>query len=123
METHMEKLQVTLLDSCQEEKDLKRSEEKWICNLGTFFGVGLNSRNEVVNKSRIKCGAPVIWFNLGLTFSTSGLKTFFIFVWKLLLPQYVVYNICLLFPEEGSNTEFFGNIKLTFFSRTSFFIK
>ena len=55
-ERFIEKLQVTLLDSCQEEKDLKRLEDKWICNLGTFFVGGLNSRNEVVNNSRRNFG-------------------------------------------------------------------
>ena len=45
-ETHISRLEVTLLDSCEEEKDLKRLEDKWICNMGTLFGGGLNKRNE-----------------------------------------------------------------------------
>ena len=31
-------LEVTLVDSFEEEKDLKRLEERCICNLGTLFG-------------------------------------------------------------------------------------
>ena len=56
-ETYMNKLEVTLLDSCQEEKDLKKLEDRWICNLGSFFNNGLNSRNEVFNNRRRNFGA------------------------------------------------------------------
>ena len=54
-ETYIKKLEVTLLDRCQEEKDLKRLEYKWICNLGTFFGVGLNSRNGSGQQQKCWC--------------------------------------------------------------------
>ena len=47
IEGAINKLEVTLLDSCTEEKNLKKIEDRWMCNLGTLFGVGggLNSRN------------------------------------------------------------------------------
>ena len=56
-EAFINKLEVTLLDSCQEEKDLKRLEDRWICNLGSFFNNVLNSRNEVINNRRRNFGA------------------------------------------------------------------
>ena len=55
-ETHISRLEVTLVDSCEEEKDLKRLEDKWICNMGTLFGGGLNKRNEVLNNRRRNFG-------------------------------------------------------------------
>ena len=57
LEVHISRLEVTLLDSCEEEKDLKRLEDKWMCNMGTLFlGGGLNSRNEVINNRRRNYG-------------------------------------------------------------------
>ena len=55
-ETHISRLEVTLVDRCEEEKDLKRLEDKWICNMGTLFGGGLNKRNEVLNNRRRNFG-------------------------------------------------------------------
>ena len=56
-DTHISKLEVTLVDSCQEEKDLKKLEDRWICNLGTLFGGGgLNKRNEVLSHRRRNFG-------------------------------------------------------------------
>ena len=55
-ETHISRLEVTLLDSCQEEKDLKKTEDRWICNMGTLFGGGLNKRNEVLSHRRRNFG-------------------------------------------------------------------
>ena len=56
-DTPMSRLEVTLVDSCQEEKDLKKLEDKWICNLGTLFGGGgLNRRNEVLSHRRRNFG-------------------------------------------------------------------
>ena len=56
-ETFISKLEVTLVDGCEEEKDLKRLEDRWICNLGTLFGGGgLNRRNEVLNHRRRNFG-------------------------------------------------------------------
>ena len=46
-----------MLYSCQEEKDLKKLEDRLICNLGSFFNNGLNSRNEVINNIRRNVGA------------------------------------------------------------------
>ena len=57
MEASIAKLEVTLLDCCEDEKDLKRKEDRWMCDLGTLFiGGGLNTRNEVVNNSRRNFG-------------------------------------------------------------------
>ena len=56
MEETIAKLEVTLLDSCEVEENLKRVEDKWMCNLGTLFIGGLNTRNEVVNNSRKNFG-------------------------------------------------------------------
>ena len=57
LEVHISRLEVTLLDSCEDEKDLKRLEDKWMCNMGTLFlGGGLNSRNEVINNRRRNYG-------------------------------------------------------------------
>ena len=39
-ETFISRLKVTLVDGFEEEKDLKRLEDRWICNLGTLFGYG-----------------------------------------------------------------------------------
>jgi hypothetical protein len=44
-EAHISRLEVTLLDSSEKEKDLKKREDRWICNMGTLFGGGLNKRN------------------------------------------------------------------------------
>ena len=56
-EEHISKLEVTLLDSCEEERNLKQLEDKWICNMGTLFGGGgLNKRNEVLNHRRRNFG-------------------------------------------------------------------
>ena len=48
-------LKVTLLDSVADERDLKRREDNWICNLGTLF-VGANTRNEVLSNNRVNYG-------------------------------------------------------------------
>ena len=56
IEVNITRLEVTLLDSCEEEKQLKRIEDKWMCNLGTLFQGGLNTRNEVVNNRRRNYG-------------------------------------------------------------------
>ena len=48
-------LKVVLLDRCEEEKDLKKKEDRWMCNLGTLF-VGLNSHNEVLSNRRRNFG-------------------------------------------------------------------
>ena len=56
LEAWINKLEVTLLDSCAEETDLKQLEDKWMCNLGTLFQGGLNTRNEVVNNRRRNYG-------------------------------------------------------------------
>ena len=37
MKAHISRLEVTLVDSCEEEKDLNRLEDKWICNMGTLI--------------------------------------------------------------------------------------
>jgi hypothetical protein len=55
MEEAISKLQVTLVDSVEEVKHLKRNEDNWKCNLGTLF-VGLNTRNEVLSNNRINFG-------------------------------------------------------------------
>ena len=49
-------LQVVLVDSCDSEADLKKTEDRWMCNLGTLF-VGLNSHNEVLSNNRRNFGA------------------------------------------------------------------
>ena len=42
---------------CSECERLKRQEDKWICRLGTFYGVnGLNTRDEIKSKSRVNYG-------------------------------------------------------------------
>ena len=56
LEANINTLEVTLIDSCAEEKDLKQLEDKWMCNLGTLFQGGLNTRNEVVNNRRRNYG-------------------------------------------------------------------
>ena len=57
MEASIAKLEVTLIDYCENERDLKRVEDHWMCNLGTLFiGGGLNTRNEVVNNTRRNFG-------------------------------------------------------------------
>ena len=57
IEEHLNKLQITLLDSCANEEDLKKIEDRWMCNLGTLFHErGLNSRNEVMNNKRRNFG-------------------------------------------------------------------
>ena len=57
IEEHLSKLQITLLDSCEEEELLKKLEDKWMCNLGTLFhDRGLNSRNEVMSNRRRNFG-------------------------------------------------------------------
>ena len=45
LEANINKLEVTLVDCCLEEKDLKKLEDKRMCNLGTLFDGGLNTRN------------------------------------------------------------------------------
>jgi hypothetical protein len=37
---------------CSECDKLKSLEDKWILKLGTFYGSGMNSRDEVISKSR-----------------------------------------------------------------------
>ena len=53
--TVIRNLEVTLLDSVVNERDLKRREDTWICNLGTLF-VGANTRNEVLSNNRVNYG-------------------------------------------------------------------
>ena len=48
-------LKIVLLDCCKEEKDLKKTEDMWMCNMGTLFG-GLNSHNEVLSNRRRNFG-------------------------------------------------------------------
>ena len=39
---------------CSECERLKKQEDKWICRLGTFYGVnGLNTRDEIKSRSRV----------------------------------------------------------------------
>ena len=54
-EERIRNLEVTLLDSVDNVKDLKRREDTWICNLGTLF-VGANTRNEVLSNTRVNYG-------------------------------------------------------------------
>ena len=57
LEENINKLEVTLLDSCTEDKNLKKLEDKWICDVGTLFGGGgLNKRNEVLSHKRRNFG-------------------------------------------------------------------
>ena len=51
IEAALNLLQVILVDQCDQEQDLKTTEDKWMCNLGTLF-VGLNSHNEVISNKR-----------------------------------------------------------------------
>ena len=55
MEEAISALEVVLLDSCEVEKDLKKLEDTWMCNLGTLF-TGLNSHNEVLSNRRRNYG-------------------------------------------------------------------
>ena len=55
-EAHISRLEVTLLDSSEEEKDLKKTEDRWICNMGTLFGGGLTKRNGVLSHRRRNVG-------------------------------------------------------------------
>ena len=55
MEEAIDNLQVTLVDSVENVTNLKRKEDAWMCNLGTLF-VGMNSRNEVLARSRVNYG-------------------------------------------------------------------
>ena len=48
-------LQVVLVDCCEQEKELKKQEDRWMCNLGTLF-VELNSHNEVLSNRRRNFG-------------------------------------------------------------------
>ena len=45
-----------LLDKCDQEEELKRTEDRWMCDLGTLC-VGLNSHNEVLSNQRRNFGA------------------------------------------------------------------
>ena len=56
LEANINKLEVTLLDSCLEEKHLKRLENKWMCNMGTLYQGGLNTRNDLLNHKRRNYG-------------------------------------------------------------------
>ena len=57
---------MTLVDSCDEEKNLKRLEDKVICNMGTIFGGGgLNKRNKVLNHRRRNFVASYLKTKLG----------------------------------------------------------
>ena len=55
MEEAIGNLKVTLVDSVEEIKNLKRKEDNWMSNLGTLF-VGLNTWNEVLSNNRINFG-------------------------------------------------------------------
>ena len=55
MEEAISALEVVLVDSCEVEKDLKKLEDTWMCNLGTLF-TGLNSHNEVLSNRRRNYG-------------------------------------------------------------------
>ena len=56
MEVAISALQVVIVDSCDREEELKQTEDRWMCNLGTLF-VGLNSHNEVLSNNRRNFGA------------------------------------------------------------------
>ena len=51
IEAALSLLQVVLLDQCEKEADMKKTEDMWMCNLGTLF-VGLNSHNEFISNRR-----------------------------------------------------------------------
>ena len=53
MEEKISNLKITLVDSVNHVKHLKKREDEWICNLGTLFG-GLNTKNEVLGGSKGK---------------------------------------------------------------------
>ena len=55
LEEAISALKVVLVDSCEMEKDLKKLEDIWMCNLGTLFS-GLNSHNEVLSNRRRNYG-------------------------------------------------------------------
>ena len=55
LEAAISGLKVVLLDCCNEESNLKKIEDTWMCNLGTLF-VGLNSHNEVLTNRRRNYG-------------------------------------------------------------------
>ena len=48
MEAASAGLQVVFLDSWEDEQGLKKTEDKWMCDIGTLF-TGLNSHNEVLS--------------------------------------------------------------------------
>ena len=56
MEVAISALQVVIVDGCDREEELKQTEDRWMCNLGTLF-VGLNSHNEVLSNNRRNFGA------------------------------------------------------------------
>ena len=57
MEAAIANLQVTVVDRCQRLSDLKRVEDRWMCDLGTVLGrQGLNRKNEIMSNSRINFG-------------------------------------------------------------------
>ena len=55
IEAALGQLQIVLLDQCEKESELKKTEDMWMCNLGTLF-VGLNSHNEVISNKRRNFG-------------------------------------------------------------------
>ena len=56
LEANINKLEVTLLDSCLEEKHRKRLGDKWMRNMGTLYQWDLNTRNELLNHRRRNYG-------------------------------------------------------------------
>ena len=58
MDTSQEKLQAVGHQAgpkcrCTECQKLKNIEDKWICRMGTFYGQGLNTRDEIKARSRV----------------------------------------------------------------------
>ena len=51
IEAALGQLQIVLLDQCEKESELKKTEDMWMCNLGKLFG-GLNFHNEVIFNNR-----------------------------------------------------------------------
>ena len=57
MEVAIANLQVTVVDRCMRLENLKKLEDRWMCDLGTVLGRrGLNRKNEVLSNNRINFG-------------------------------------------------------------------